>query len=165
MRTLVAVLCIALGGCTPSVAAEDVTAIPVRDAAGLVTAIADPRVPPGLRQTAARLVVIAHGSPPNAATTGPACGCAPAIEEALRWFVERGYVVAYALRRGYGATGGAYAESIRAVRPSRLRRRRDRDGARHRRRWSTRWQASRASAPTTRSWSGQSAGGWGAVAL
>jgi hypothetical protein len=32
--------------------------------------------------------------------------------EAARWFLSRGYVVAYALRRGYGETGGSWAEDI-----------------------------------------------------
>jgi dienelactone hydrolase len=31
--------------------------------------------------------------------------------EAAQWFIRRGYVVAFALRRGYGETGGRWAES------------------------------------------------------
>jgi dienelactone hydrolase len=32
-------------------------------------------------------------------------------QEASQWFLTRGYVVAFPLRRGYGATGGEWAES------------------------------------------------------
>ncbi len=32
--------------------------------------------------------------------------------EASRWFLSRGFAVAYALRRGYGETGGAWAEEF-----------------------------------------------------
>jgi dienelactone hydrolase len=32
-------------------------------------------------------------------------------QEAARWFLSRGYVVAFPLRRGYGAAGGDWAES------------------------------------------------------
>jgi dienelactone hydrolase len=57
----------------------------------------------------AHLVVISHGSPPVAASRDRymALRCeAPAAT----WFLERGYAVAAPLRRGYGVTGGAFAE-------------------------------------------------------
>lgn len=57
----------------------------------------------------ARLVVISHGSPPVAASRDRymALRCeAPAAT----WFLERGYAVAAPLRRGYGVTGGSFAE-------------------------------------------------------
>jgi dienelactone hydrolase len=57
----------------------------------------------------ARLVTINHGSPPDAAAR-PGMQLGRCEDEASRWFLARGYVVAYALRRGYGATGGAWAE-------------------------------------------------------
>ena len=57
----------------------------------------------------APLVVINHGSPPiasNRAKRKPSsCG------EAARFFTTRGYVVAFPLRRGYGETGGKWAEA------------------------------------------------------
>jgi dienelactone hydrolase len=54
----------------------------------------------------ARVVVIAHGTPPDRsemATMKPvACN-----SETARWFLERGFVLVAGMRRGYGATGGA----------------------------------------------------------
>ena len=102
-------LCALLAGCTPPSSAQDVTAVPVRDAAGQVTQL-QTRVCRPAGQAPARLVVIAHGSPPNPAdrTTMQLRTC---DEETTRWFTGRGYVVAYALRRGYGATGGPWAEA------------------------------------------------------
>jgi dienelactone hydrolase len=83
--------------------------IPMTDAAGaphlLYTRICRP---PG--ETPARVVVYAHGSPALAEArvrTGP-----PSCDsEAFRWFLSRGYAVVASVRRGYGATGGAYAEN------------------------------------------------------
>jgi len=63
--------------------------------------------PPG--ETSARVVVIAHGSPPDA---GARPGMKPVScdSEAARWFLDRGFVVIAAMRRGYGATGGYWVE-------------------------------------------------------
>lgn len=58
----------------------------------------------------ARLVVINHGSPPNSAVR-PRMQPGRCDTQAAQWFLERGYVVAFPLRRGYGATGGEWAES------------------------------------------------------
>jgi dienelactone hydrolase len=57
----------------------------------------------------ARLVVIAHGSPPNAAAR-PRMRLTPCDNEAVSWFTRQGYAVAIFLRRGYGATGGSWDE-------------------------------------------------------
>lgn len=57
----------------------------------------------------ARVVVIAHGSPPLASAR-PEMTLTRCDAEAPRWFLSRGYTVVFALRRGYGGTGGAYAE-------------------------------------------------------
>jgi dienelactone hydrolase len=57
----------------------------------------------------APLVVVNHGSPPDAKkrlTRTPA-PCGPVA----RFFTSRGYTVAFPLRRGYGETGGRWAES------------------------------------------------------
>jgi dienelactone hydrolase len=58
----------------------------------------------------ARLVVISHGSPSNGANRGSfrPMGCAAPV---ATWFLQRGYAVAAPLRRGYGASGGAFAET------------------------------------------------------
>ena len=63
--------------------------------------------PPG--EARAPLLVLNHGSPgdPSARprTAIPSCGAV------ARWFTQRGYVVAMPLRRGYGETGGTWAET------------------------------------------------------
>ncbi len=58
---------------------------------------------------AAPLVLINHGSPPNSADRA---GFVPTRceSEAARWFLTRGFAVGAPLRRGYGASGGAYVE-------------------------------------------------------
>src|SRR6266567_6279368 len=55
-----------------------------------------------------RVVAIAHGTSGNyrAAVLGR-CD-----SEVARWFLDRGFVVIFALRRGYGASGGNWAEGI-----------------------------------------------------
>jgi dienelactone hydrolase len=55
------------------------------------------------------LVSINHGSPPNAADR-PKMKLGSCQQQAAQWFLSRGYVVAFALRRGYGETGGTWAE-------------------------------------------------------
>ena len=73
---------------------------------GLFTRIYRPGAP-----GPAPLVVINHGSPGDAAarpTMRPyACG-----SEAVRWFTERGFIAAIPMRRGYGRTGGPWAEGF-----------------------------------------------------
>lgn len=58
----------------------------------------------------ARVVVFAHGAPPDASVRPRmqplSCGV-----EAAQWFVRRGYIVIAAMRLGYGPTGGPYPES------------------------------------------------------
>jgi dienelactone hydrolase len=63
--------------------------------------------PPG--EMPARIVVIAHGSPPDPGTR-PGMRPLSCDSEAARWFLERGFVVVAAMRRGYGDTGGYWAE-------------------------------------------------------
>ncbi len=55
-----------------------------------------------------RFVVIAHGTFPNNRDAVP--GRCEA--ETARWFLDRSFIVVMALRRGYGATGGSWAEGI-----------------------------------------------------
>jgi dienelactone hydrolase len=57
----------------------------------------------------ATLVLINHGSPPVAADR-PKVKLGRCDQEAAQWFLSRGYAVAFVLRRGYGETGGDWAE-------------------------------------------------------
>lgn len=74
-------------------------------AGGMLTRVCRPPV-----QRLAPLVVINHGSPPVATDRA---GRMPSRcrSEVARFFTSRGYVVAFPLRRGYGETGGAWAEA------------------------------------------------------
>jgi dienelactone hydrolase len=63
--------------------------------------------PPGTAP--ARLVVINHGSPRDAAQR-PGMRPIPCGAEPVRWFTTRGFVVLQPMRRGYGTTGGRWAE-------------------------------------------------------
>jgi len=83
-------------------------ASPLRDATGRVTPM-KVRVCRPQTDVPARLVVINHGSPPNPADR-PRMQLGRCEDEAAQWFLTRGYVVAFPLRRGYGATGGDWAE-------------------------------------------------------
>jgi len=78
------------------------------DAEGQVTGM-QTRLCRPMTDAPARLVVINHGLPADAShrtnmEPGPCSG------EAAQWFLHRGYIVAFPLRRGYGTTGGAWAE-------------------------------------------------------
>ena len=55
------------------------------------------------------LAVISHGSPASAAQR-PTMQV-PTFAPASEWLLARGYMVALPLRRGYGETGGAWAEN------------------------------------------------------
>jgi dienelactone hydrolase len=88
---------------------EQSIVIPVTDAAGHVTDLQG-RVCRPASDAPGRLVVINHGSPPDAASR-PLMKLGRCDSEAAQWFLDRGYVVVFALRRGYGATGGDFAES------------------------------------------------------
>lgn len=57
----------------------------------------------------ATLVLINHGSPPNSSDR-PKMLLGRCDSEAAQWFLKRGYVVGFVLRRGYGETGGPWAE-------------------------------------------------------
>lgn len=61
--------------------------------------------PPG--EDARTLVIINHGSPAKS-TERP--GMKPGYRTAAEWFLRRGNVVALPMRRGYGETGGNWAE-------------------------------------------------------
>jgi dienelactone hydrolase len=82
--------------------------VPMRDKDGiphlLYTRICRPR-----RETPARVVLINHGSPPDPGVR-PRMQPATCESEAVQWFLTRGYLVVIGMRRGYGATGGVWAE-------------------------------------------------------
>jgi dienelactone hydrolase len=59
------------------------------------------------------LAVINHGSPARASAR-PGMRPAACSAEAVRWFTERGFAVLLPLRRGYGAAGGRWAEGFGA---------------------------------------------------
>lgn len=56
------------------------------------------------------LVLINHGSPPRAERR-PGMSPAACNAEAVRWFLARGHAVGLPMRRGYGASGGVWAEA------------------------------------------------------
>jgi dienelactone hydrolase len=72
---------------------------------GLLTRICRPN-----SNSPSPLVVINHGSPakPKVRTTIEPTACGPVS----KFFTSRGYVVAFPLRRGYGETGGDWAETF-----------------------------------------------------
>jgi dienelactone hydrolase len=92
----------------PAATAETFTA-PVTAADGTVTAMQANLCRP-VTSNPARLVVIAHGSPAQGSDR-PFMRLISCGSEAVRWFTDRGYVVMVFLRRGYGATGGIWAEN------------------------------------------------------
>jgi dienelactone hydrolase len=58
-----------------------------------------------------KLAIVNHGSPPRAEQrpTMEPTGC---DREATRWFIDRGFAVAFPMRRGFGRTAGAFAENF-----------------------------------------------------
>ena len=87
---------------------EQIHWVPMTDAFGqthlLYTRVCRPR-----QDTPARVVLINHGSPPNA-NARPTMAPLQCESEVARWFLSRGYLVVAGMRRGYGMTGGAWAE-------------------------------------------------------
>jgi dienelactone hydrolase len=81
--------------------------IPMTDATGNQHLL-QARICRPLGDTLARVVIVAHGTFPNNKKAVPGHCTA----EAMRWFLDRGFIVVSALRRGYGATGGDWAEGI-----------------------------------------------------
>lgn len=174
MVRLTLALLTALSACTPPPVSIDTLAagtgdpqrdetvlVPVTGADGAVSPI-QTRICRPASDAPARLVVINHGAPPNSAAR-PRMQLQRCDGEAARWFLARGYVVAFPLRRGYGANGGVAPEASSSCREadfvhSGLESARDIDAVvRH-----------LAALPFVRPGQtvvlGQSAGGWGAVA-
>lgn len=87
---------------------EELLSVPLDEGHGQVRLLKARLCRPG-GDGPARLVVINHGSPPNSADR-PKMKLGRCEQEASQWFLARGYAVAFALRRGYGETGGTWAE-------------------------------------------------------
>jgi len=85
-------------------AATEVVGIATRSGATLMTRMFQP---PG--QGPFPLAVISHGSPASASQR-PTMEV-PTFGPASNWLLQQGYMVALPLRRGYGETGGDWAES------------------------------------------------------
>jgi dienelactone hydrolase len=89
---------------------EAIYSVPVVDGGGRTTLLKT-RICRPAGEGPSTLVVINHGSPPNA-DDRPKMKLGSCGQEAAQWFLQRGYVTAFALRRGYGETGGAWAEDF-----------------------------------------------------
>ncbi|MGE0573725.1 MAG: alpha/beta hydrolase family protein [Reyranella sp.] len=81
---------------------EEIVRVPAAGGASLVTTVK--RSSDGARRP---LAVINHGSPAE----GERASLRPIYASLSAWFISRGYVVALPLRRGYGETGGDWAET------------------------------------------------------
>ena len=100
----------AIGSPSSSAQSQDeLHLVPVTDARGNVVQLRA-RICRPAGDVPARLVVINHGSPRNALAR-PTMQLGRCDAEAAQWFLSRGYVVVFALRRGYGETGGDWAEN------------------------------------------------------
>ncbi|MSP03256.1 MAG: hypothetical protein EXR07_19755, partial [Acetobacteraceae bacterium] len=113
---LVAAACAPSAARTPGLAIESggswrdqIHYVPMRDKDGgshpIYTRICRPR-----GEAPARVVLINHGSPPNASAR-PGMQPSRCESEAVHWFLSRGYPVVFGMRRGYGETGGDWAEN------------------------------------------------------
>jgi dienelactone hydrolase len=60
---------------------------------------------------AAPLVLVNHGAPVDNASR-PGMVATRCDSEAVRWFLQHGFAVGVPLRRGFGASGGAYVEAL-----------------------------------------------------
>ncbi|MBP0492316.1 alpha/beta hydrolase family protein [Pararoseomonas indoligenes] len=112
MRRMVLALAALLGmaGCAaPDRPGEELLSVPVTAADGSVQTI-----PARLCRPAgpgpARLVVINHGSPGEGVQARARYGLLPCGSAVARHFLARGEAVLAPLRRGYGPSGGAWAE-------------------------------------------------------
>jgi dienelactone hydrolase len=103
LRIVATLLALVLAGEAFAQTREQVVRIP---ATGGVSILATVMRPPGEQRRP--LAVINHGSP-AIASQRPEMGL-PRYQPLSAWFVERGYVVVLPLRRGYGDTGGEWAE-------------------------------------------------------
>ncbi len=87
---------------------DQLHSIPVQEARGDVVQLSA-RICRPAGDAPAALVIINHGSPAKPEDR-PKMQLGRCEQEAAQWFLRRGYVVVFALRRGYGQTGGEWAE-------------------------------------------------------
>jgi dienelactone hydrolase len=83
--------------------------IPMTDAQGHQRQLAGRLCLPQGVTGKARLVVLNHGSPADAGAR-PRMQLGGGGSDAAQWFLARGFAVVFFMRRGYGTTGGNYAE-------------------------------------------------------
>ncbi len=111
---LLAALCACSTPPPDDAARDQLRQIPMRNDDGSTVMLAA-RVCRPAGDAPARVVVVNHGSPANSAAR-PRMELEECDGEASRWFLRRGYIVVYALRRGYGDTGGGWAETYGSCR-------------------------------------------------
>ncbi len=97
-------------GSSPGQERQQALQVPVTDASG-TQHLLQARLCRPAGEGPARLVAINHGSPPSPSAR-PGMQLGRCDGEAAQWFTSRGYAVVFALRRGYGMTGGAWAEGF-----------------------------------------------------
>lgn len=105
LRMLAVLLALLLAGeASAQAAREEVVRIPAADGVSMIATVMRPS-----GEAKKPVVVINHGSPADGSQRAR---MAPPRYNALSsWFLSRGYVVVLPLRRGYGETGGNWAES------------------------------------------------------
>jgi dienelactone hydrolase len=89
---------------------EQIHWVPTTEAGGNVRLL-QARICRPQSEEPARVVVIAHGTPPGGVDSRSAMALPSCNSEAARWFLSRQFLVAASLRRGYGATGGEWEEN------------------------------------------------------
>jgi dienelactone hydrolase len=104
LRMFAALLALIIASGAAAQTREQVIHIPGPGGATLVATVMRP---PG--EDKKPLVVINHGSPADGSQRAKMQP--PRYNGLSSWFVSRGYVVALPLRRGYGASGGGWAEA------------------------------------------------------
>jgi dienelactone hydrolase len=103
-QMIAALLALLVAGDAAAQSREEVVRIPGPGGASMVATVMRP---PGEQQRP--LVVINHGSPADGSQRPRMAP--PRYHGLSSWFLARGYVVVLPLRRGYGESGGAWAEN------------------------------------------------------
>lgn len=103
LRVFAALLAV-LAGEASAQTREQIVRIPAADGVSMIATVMRPA-----GNERRPLVVINHGSPADSSHRSTMAR--PRYEALSSWFIARGYVVVLPLRRGYGETGGQWAES------------------------------------------------------
>ena len=118
MKTITFALGVALLAASPAWADDNVAyseralSIPMTDANGGQHRLAGKLcIPEDSEGGEARLAVLNHGSPASASER-PTLQIGSCDSEPAQWFLGHGFAVLYALRRGYGKTGGDWVENF-----------------------------------------------------